>query len=301
MSAAGEVAGPAVPLRAGAVPLGSGAVPLGPEQVRELVALAEQAARRAGELVRDRRPERLEIDTKSSPTDVVTQMDTAAEQLLREVLGSARPADGMLGEEAGHAPGTSGLTWVVDPIDGTVNYLYGIPVYAVSVAVVSGDPTVDGAWSPVAGCVHSPAGGETWTAARGQGAFLNGRRVRLAPAPSLSQALVATGFGYRAARRRNQARVVALLLPRVRDIRRFGCASLDLCMVATGRVDVYYERGLQAWDMAAARLVVTESGGVVRGLGDRPPSPAMVIAGGTPLVDELARLLAGFDADRSDG
>jgi myo-inositol-1(or 4)-monophosphatase len=227
-------------------------------------------------------------------------MDTASEQLLREVLGTARPDDGMLGEEAGYTPGTSGLTWVVDPIDGTVNYLYGIPAYAVSVAVVTGDPTVDGAWSPVAGCVHSPAGGETWTAALGQGAFLGARRLRLACPPGLPKALVATGFGYRVARRRSQAQVVASVLPRVRDIRRFGCASLDLCMVATGRVDAYYERGLHAWDMAAARLVVTESGGVVRGVGDRPPSPAMVIAGGTPLVDELETLLAELDATCPD-
>ena len=272
----------------------------GPDQVRELLALAESAARRAGELVHGRRPDRLEVDTKSSPTDVVTQMDLAAEALLREILGTARPDDGMLGEEAGLTPGTSGLTWVLDPIDGTVNYLYGIPAYMVSVAVVTGDPTADGAWSPVAGCVHSPADGQTWTAGSGQGAFLDGHRLHLGPPPPLAHALVATGFGYRAERRRSQARVVAELLPRVRDIRRFGCAALDLCMVATGRVDAYYERGLHAWDMAAARLVVTEAGGVVRGLGDLPPSQTMVIAGGTPLVDELGELLEEFDAARPD-
>jgi myo-inositol-1(or 4)-monophosphatase len=276
------------------------AMDLGPEQVQELLALAERAARQAGELVHGRRPDRLEVETKSSPTDVVTQMDTAAEELLRKILGTARPGDGLLGEEAGLQPGSSGLTWVVDPIDGTVNYLYGLPAYAVSVAVVTGDPTVDGAWAPVAGCVHSPAGGETWTAGRGLGAFLGGRRLRMAPPPQLPGALVATGFGYRAARRENQARVMGSLLPRIRDIRRVGCAAMDLCMVATGRVDAYFERGLHAWDMAAGVLVVTEAGGVVRGLGAAPPSQTMVVAARPPLVDDLSGLLEELDATRPD-
>lgn len=269
--------------------------------VQELLALAESAARRAGELVHGRRPDRLEIGTKSSPTDVVTQMDTAAEELLRELIGTARPDDGLLGEEAGLQPGTSGLTWVVDPIDGTVNYLYGLPAYAVSVAVVAGDPTVDGAWAPLAGCVHNPAGGETWTAGLRRGAFLDGRRLQMAAPPRLPGALVATGFGYRAARRRNQARVLASLLPQIRDIRRLGCAAIDLCMLATGRVDAFFERGLHAWDLAAARLVVTEAGGRVRGLGSAPPSQAMVVAGCPPLVDDLAALLEELDAARADG
>jgi myo-inositol-1(or 4)-monophosphatase len=268
--------------------------------VAQLLALAETAARRAGELVHDRRPALLEVDTKSSPTDVVTQMDRAAEELLREVLGAARPDDGLLGEEAGLVTGVSGLTWVVDPIDGTVNYLYGIPAYAISVAVVVGDVTVDGAWSPVAGCVHNPAGDETWTAGLGLGASFGAQRLWVADPPPLSRALVATGFGYRAARRQNQARVMSTLLPRVRDIRRIGCAAIDLCMVAGGRVDGYFERGLHAWDMAAARLVVTEAGGVVRGLGEQPPSELMVVAGRRPLVDDLAQALQELDAGRDD-
>jgi myo-inositol-1(or 4)-monophosphatase len=269
--------------------------------VEELLELAESAARRAGELVHGRRPDRLEVGTKSSPTDVVTQMDTAAEELLRELIGTARPDDGLLGEEAGLQPGTSGLTWVVDPIDGTVNYLYGLPSYAVSVAVVTGDPTVDGAWAPVAGCVHNPASGETWTSGLRRGAFLDGHQLRMAAPPHLPGALVATGFGYRAARRRNQARVLASLLPQIRDIRRLGCASIDLCMLATGRVDAFFERGLHAWDMAAARLVVTEAGGRVRGLDSAPPSESMVVAGCSPLVDDLAALLEELDAARADG
>jgi len=287
----------------------SGTAPSGPAElvtdpaqlpIAALLRLAQDAARRAGELVHLRRPDRLEVDTKSSPTDVVTQMDRAAEQLLREVLLQARPDDGLLGEEAGLTTGTSGLTWVVDPIDGTVNYLYGIPAYAVSVAVAVGDVTVDGAWTPVAGCVHSPASGQTWTAGWGQGARFNGRPLRMAPPPPLPAALIATGFGYRAARRGNQARVIASLLPRVRDLRRIGCAAMDLCMVAGGQVDAYFERGLHAWDMAAARLVVTEAGGTVRGLGSTPPSELMVVAAGSPLVDDLHGLLEELDAGRPD-
>ena len=264
-----------------------------------LLALCEHAARRAGAVTVVERPRDLGVAaTKSSPTDVVTEMDRRAEALLREILGAARPGDAILGEEAGHEPGRTGLTWVVDPIDGTVNYLYEVGVYAVSVAVVEGDPTVDGAWSSVAGCVHNPVSGETWTAGRGIGAFLDGRRLAVGEPPALAGALTGTGFGYFAGRRRTQARVVADLLPRVRDIRRIGCAAIDLCMVATGRLDAYFERGLHAWDMAAARLGVEEAGGVVRGIGGRPPSEGMVVAAARPLVDVLAQALEDLDADQ---
>ncbi len=184
-----------------------------------------------------------------------------------------------------------------DPIDGTVNYLYEIGVYAVSVAAVTGEPTVDGAWTPVAGCVHNPVSGETWTAGRGLGAFLDGRRLAVPEPPPLDRALIGTGFGYVAERRRTQARVVADLLPRVRDIRRIGCAAIDLCMVASGRLDAFFESGLHAWDMAAARLVVEEAGGVVRGIGGRPPAEEMVVAAARPLVDVLAAALETLGAD----
>jgi myo-inositol-1(or 4)-monophosphatase len=280
---------------------GAGRATLTGEQLTALTQLAEQAARTAGELVHARRPDRLEINTKSSPTDVVTQMDTAAEELLRSTIRARRPDDGLLGEEAGLQVGSSGLTWVIDPIDGTVNYLYGLPAYAVSVAVVTGDPGMPGGWTPVAGCVHSPAAGLTWTATAGAGAFLDGRRLRMAEPPPLAGALTGTGFGYRAQRRQNQARVLAELLPRVRDIRRIGCAAMDLCMVAAGQLDVYFERGLHAWDLAAGMLVVTEAGGRVRGLGELPPGEPMVIAGREPLTGLLADLLAELDAGRDDG
>jgi|tagenome__1003787_1003787.scaffolds.fasta_scaffold20883832_2 myo-inositol-1(or 4)-monophosphatase len=262
--------------------------------------LAERTARAAGDLVRTARAGRVSVeDTKSSPTDVVTEADRAAEELLRELLRADRPDDAVLGEEGGAQTGGSGLTWVVDPIDGTVNYLYGIPVYAVSVAVVVGNPADPGRWSPVAGCVHNPATGETWTAAGGLGAHLDGEPlpVRLPP-PPLEQALVATGFGYISGRRRAQARVVADLLPRVRDVRRIGVSSLDLCSVAAGRVDAYYERGLNPWDFAAAWLVGTESGVGVRGPRGGAPSGELLVAARPPLVDVLGAELDRLGADR---
>jgi myo-inositol-1(or 4)-monophosphatase len=265
--------------------------------VAGLVELSERVAREAGVLIETKRPARLEVAmTKSSPTDVVTEMDQASEALLRARLSAARPGDGLLGEEQGLQPGRSGLTWVVDPIDGTVNYLYGLPAYAVSVAAVVGDSSVAGGWRPVAGCVHNPASGETWTAGAGLGAFLDGEKLLAAPPPVLAQALIATGFGYFAGRRARQARVLATLLPRVRDIRRVGCAAMDVCMVATGRVDGYYERGLHAWDLAAAMLVATEAGVAVRGIGGLPAQEHMVVAARPPLVDALVAELEALDA-----
>jgi len=265
-----------------------------------LLAVAEEAARRAGDLVRASGPGRIAVEaTKSSPTDVVTAADRATEDLLRSVLAQRRPDDGVLGEEEGWVPGASGLTWVVDPIDGTVNYLYGIPAFAVSVAVVSGRPDVVGGWETVAGCVYDVPSGETFTAARGRGAWLDGRPLPSSPrpVPSMDQALVATGFGYRAERRRSQARVLLDLLPRVRDVRRVGCSALDLCGVAAGRYDAYYERGLHAWDFAAALLVATETGVTVTGGAGRPASEDLLVAARAPLAETLAAELVALGAD----
>lgn len=270
---------------------------------RELLALAEKVAREAGSLVVGKRPLRVEVAaTKTSPTDVVTEMDQASEALVRSRLSAVRPDDGLHGEEEGLVAGTSGITWVIDPVDGTVNYLYGIPAYAVCVAAVVGDTTRPGAWVPVAGVVHNPASGETWTAALGHGAHLDGERLApAAPPPALAGALVATGFGYFAGRRARQSRVLATLLPRVRDIRRIGCAAMDVCMVATGRADAYFERGLHAWDLAAAMLVAREAGVEVRGIDGLPPHEHMVVVGRTPLIDalvgELEALGAGADEE----
>jgi myo-inositol-1(or 4)-monophosphatase len=269
--------------------------------VAALLELAREAATRAGDLVRRGRPGRVVVAaTKSSPTDVVTQMDRDSEELVRGLVRRHRPDDGFLGEEEGLTAGTSGLTWVVDPIDGTVNYLYGVPAYAVSVAVVRGDPRVTGGWQPLAGCVVDAAGGEVWTAALGAGARLDGQRLRAPDPPDLSGALLGTGFGYQAHRRRAQARVLADLLPRVRDVRRIGCAALDLCSVASGRLDAYYERGLHVWDMAAALLVATESGVRVVGPRGGPPGDELVVAARPPLVDVLGRELDRLGAASDD-
>jgi myo-inositol-1(or 4)-monophosphatase len=264
-----------------------------------LVALAESVARRAGDLVREGRPETVDVaSTKSSPTDIVTAMDTASEALLRKAIHEERPEDGVLGEEGGQATGISGLTWVVDPIDGTVNYLYGIPAYAISVAVVTGDPLDPAGHEVLVGCVHHPLSGETWTATLGGGAFLNGRPITVNAQVPLDRALVATGFGYDAERRRHAARVVAELLPQVRDIRRIGSAALDLAALACGRLDAYYERGLGAWDLAAGGLIAREAGALVGGLDGRPAGPELVVAAGPGLYEELQRLLGPLRPDR---
>ncbi len=271
-----------------------------PEQLRQV---AETIAREAGDLIRQRRPDRVEVAaTKSSAVDPVTAMDLASEELIRTRLAELRPGDGVLGEEHGLEPGSTGVTWVVDPIDGTVNYLYGIPAYAVSIAAVTGVPDPS-AWTVEAGCVHSVTDARTWTAARGEGSWMDGRALRIDPTRVLDGALIGTGFGYTEDRRRRQATVVARLLPRVQDLRRTGSAAIDLCQVAAGQLDGYYERGLNPWDLAAGALVVQEAGGVVRGLRGAPPGVEMSVAGPAGLVDELAGLLARWqaDADVADG
>jgi len=275
---------------------GAGGAPLPPgvdaALLAELGALAESLARAAGDLVRDSRPDGLGVAaTKSSALDVVTAMDLAAEELITSRLRAERPDDGLLGEEGASRAGTSGLTWVVDPIDGTVNYLYRLPAHAVSVAVVAGDPRPP-RWRPLAGCVHNPATGETWTAVEGAGAFLDGARLGPVTAAPLERALVSTGFGYTVERRTEQARVVASLLPRVRDLRRSGSASVDLCSVASGRLDAHYERGLQPWDVAAGWLVLTEAGADVIGLDGEGAGEEMLVAGAPDLAVELAAEVA---------
>jgi myo-inositol-1(or 4)-monophosphatase len=266
-------------------------------RVPELMQIAETVAREAGDLVRAQRPDRVAVaGTKSSATDVVTAMDLAVEELIRGRLAELRPDDGVLGEERGLEPGPSGLTWVVDPIDGTVNFLYGLPSHAVSVAVVSGDPD-PARWTMLAGCVHNIPDGTTWTAGAGAGARQDGRRLPRLADRGLTDALIGTGFGYRADRRAAQGRVAAALLPRVRDLRRMGAASVDLCLVASGALDGHYERGLNPWDMAAGALLVVEAGGVVTGLRGRAAGEAMTVCGPPTLVAELVAALEELDAD----
>jgi myo-inositol-1(or 4)-monophosphatase len=257
----------------------------------ELLALAERFARAAGDLVRDGRPDQVDVAaTKSSPVDVVTERDLASEALLRSLIAEHRPDDGILGEEDEPVAGTSGLTWVLDPIDGTVNYLYGIPAYAVSVAVVAGPPVPE-RWTAVAGVVHSVADGRTFTAGRGLGARQDGRPLRANAARPLAESLVGTGFAYTTQRRTEQGRLLAELLPQIRDVRRIGAAALDLCSIAAGGLDLYYERGLKPWDLAAGTLVAIEAGAVVTGLHGVPAGEPMTVAGPAGTVELLVAFL----------
>ena len=271
----------------------------------ELLTLATSIALEAGELAARRRREGVEVAaTKSTVVDVVTEADREVELLIRGRIADARPGDGILGEEGGGQSGTSGLTWVVDPIDGTTNYLYGIPHYAVSIAVVEGEPDTQ-TWVDAVGVVHNPASGELYAAAKGAGARLvstgstTGRtgsttELRVADAVPLAEALVGTGFAYASKMRGVQGAIATRLLPLIRDIRRQGTASLDLGFVAAGRLNAYYERTLSPWDHAAGAIIAREAGAVVKGLGDAAPSRDFIIAGHPRLVAELEELLVGF-------
>jgi myo-inositol-1(or 4)-monophosphatase len=258
-----------------------------------LLALAESAARSAATLLVERRPPgELEVTaTKSSATDIVTVMDQAAERLLVEHIRAERPDDGFLGEEGASVTGSTGVTWVLDPIDGTVNYLYAIPAFAVSVGVRVGEEVV-------AGVVCNPTSGELWSARKGMGAHLDGVPIAANDPPELSFALVATGFGYDPGRRARQAEILRTVITRVRDVRRVGAASLDLCSVACGRVDGYYEQGLKPWDLAAGGLIAAEAGARVEGLAGRPAGENLVVAAPPGLFEPLEELLRSLDADR---
>ena len=266
-----------------------------------LLRLAQDTALAAGDLAARRRSEGVQVAaSKSSPEDVVTVADRETESLIRALLAEARPDDGFLGEESTATRGTSGLTWVVDPIDGTVNYLYGLPAWAVSIAVVEGDPD-PATWTTLAGAVYNPTGDELFTAAVGEGAWLGDRRLQVPTAVPLSLALLGTGFSYRAAERERQADVVRGLIGQVRDIRRMGSAALDLCSLAAGRLNLYYERGLNPWDHAAGVLVAREAGARVGGFGADREGIDVLIAGAPDLyrVCEpiLARLFEEFMTD----
>lgn len=265
----------------------------------DLQKLATDIATRAGELILRRRHEGVTVAaTKSSTVDVVTLADRESEDLIRSLIADARPGDGFLGEESDATSGTTGVTWVVDPIDGTVNYLYDIPNYAVSIAVVEGDPDPH-TWTALAATVVNPAAGETFSAARGAGATLNGSPIHANPAVDVSLAMVGTGFSYTAEQRIWQAGIVQQLIGQVRDIRRVGSAALDLCWVANGRLDAYYERGLNPWDHAAGVLIAQEAGARVGGLHGREASSDFTLAASPRLFDELHELLLDAGAEAS--
>jgi myo-inositol-1(or 4)-monophosphatase len=256
-----------------------------------LLAIAVDLTREAGALALAMQGDLGAPDVKSSPTDVVTAADRAAEALLVAGIRSRRPGDGILGEEGASDDGTTGVRWVVDPIDGTVIYLYGLPQWGVSIGI-----EVDG--EAVVGVVFDPPKDELFTAVRGGGSALNGRPLRCTAATELSQSLVATGFAYDARRREAQASVMPRLIPAVRDVRRVGAGALDLCAVAAGRVDAYYELGLSPWDLSAGGLIATEAGARLGGLRGAPAGGAMVLAAAPGVFDALHDLLVELDAGR---
>lgn len=260
----------------------------------ELLEIAATIARRAAALAQQRRRDGVEVAaSKSTISDIVTRADREAEDLIRDAIAAARPRDGFLGEESGAEPGSSGLTWVVDPIDGTVNYFYGIPAYAVSIAVVEGEPD-PASWETLAGVVVNPALGEVFTASAGGGARLNGEPIHVNDDVELPLALVGTGFAYDAATRSQQAEFVARLISEVRDVRRIGAASLDLCSVAAGRLDAYFERGLNPWDHAAGALIAHEAGAQLGGLAGARAGRDLLVAAAPGLFKRLDPLVQEF-------
>jgi len=264
----------------------------------ELLGLARDIAVRAGEQALAARREGVSVAaTKSTPLDIVTAVDRDTEALIRSLIAEVRPDDGVFGEEDAARIGTSGLEWIVDPIDGTVNFLYGIPNWAISIAVVSGGSDPAG-WTALAGVVVNPVSGELFEASAGGGARLAGAELRVNDPVPLSHALIGTGFGYSAEARRAQGAVAAALLPGIRDLRRLGSAALDLCALAAGRLDGFYETGLNPWDHAAGALIAREAGALVTGPGGGAESSELLVAAGPSLAPELrdALVSAGVPA-----
>ena len=251
----------------------------------DLLRLALTTAEAAGSLLRERfRRPATGVESKSSATDPVSDADRDAEALIARSLREAVPDDAVLGEEGAERAGASGRRWIVDPLDGTVNYLYGIAQWAVSIACEDSEGLL-------LGVVHDPLAGETFSALRGHGAWLGEARLQVTSDAPLERALCGTGFSYNAEVRAEQARLLAAVLPRVRDLRRAGSAALDLAAVAAGRLDLFYEHGLQPWDLAAGELLVREAGGVVQVLAAEGVLPAGELAGGAAACAAMRPLL----------
>jgi myo-inositol-1(or 4)-monophosphatase len=256
--------------------------PAGPE----LVEIAVEAASAAGRLLLDRFEQpRRQVRAKGSPTDLVSEADHEAEAVIRELLDARRPRDSVLGEEGGDASGPSGLRWVVDPLDGTVNYLFGIPQWSVSVACEDSQGTI-------AGVVHDPLRDETFTASRAGSPMLNGQAIEASTCQDLSLAMVSTGFAYDSAVRVRQGEIATRVLGRARDLRRLGSAALDLAWTACGRFDAYYERDLKPWDRAAGTLLCQQAGLPLRELAPAEGLPAGLVIAPPALIDELESLVA---------
>lgn len=245
----------------------------------ELAKFAAELATGAGDILRAFAQHARTIETKSSNTDMVTDADTASERFLVDAIRNRRPDDGIIGEEGTNDATTSGVQWIVDPLDGTTNFVYSIPFYAVSVGALQNG-------IPIAGAVYNPALDELYSASFGNGAYLNGRPLRVNPILTLEHALVATGFSYSSETRARQGAIAHALLPLVRDIRRCGAAALDMCHVASGRVDAYYEHSVKPWDVTAGTIIASEAGARVTALDGGVPKNN-VIAAPQPLYDLL--------------
>jgi myo-inositol-1(or 4)-monophosphatase len=252
----------------------------------ELLELAVSLARDAGALLLERFEGGRErsLASKSSPTDLVSEADLASERLIRERLAQARPADAFLGEEGGGRDGSSGLTWVVDPLDGTVNFLFSIPQWCVSVAIQDDD-------GPLAGAIFDPCRDELFSATRDGHPMLNGKPIKASDRAELASAMVATGLAYEAYVRAAQAEVLVRVVPRVRDIRRFGSAALDLAWTAAGRYDAYFERSVKPWDIAAGTLLCERAGLTVLELPPHPDLPYGVLAAAPAIAQPLFELV----------
>jgi myo-inositol-1(or 4)-monophosphatase len=249
--------------------------------------LATGLAERAGAMQLERLGSaRDQVTTKSSATDMVTAVDKEIERLIVDGILAARPDDGIVGEEGADVAGSSGYRWLIDPIDGTTNYLYGHPGFAVSIACEHEGETV-------VGVVNDPIHRDLFVATRGAGATRNGEPISCSTEIDLAKALVATGFGYDPPRRREQGEVIARIIGEIRDIRRMGAAAVDLCSVACGRVDAYFERGLNAWDLAAGELIAAEAGVEITAIEGGPARPGSVLAAPPALAGQLRNLLAG--------
>lgn len=257
----------------------------------ELGDLAARLAREAGDMaLAGRRAGRVSATTKSSPTDMVTEFDRASEAMIVAGLTNERPHDAIVGEEGASRPGTSGLTWHIDPIDGTSNFYFDLPMWAVSIGVADAE-------GPLAGAVYAPALGEMWRGARGCGATMNGTPIRARDNEVLADAMVCTGYSYRVSERPAHARRVARLVTEVRDVRRFGAAAVDICLVATGRLDAYFEEHLHSWDLVAAQVIATESGAVVTDYAGAPVTPAQVLVASAAIHGAVVDLLARAGRD----
>jgi myo-inositol-1(or 4)-monophosphatase len=245
----------------------------------ELVSLAEEVARAAGALLMQR-PDSFTFTEKSSAVDFATQMDQQAESLIVKRLLAARPEDGIIAEEGAAQPSKSGITWVIDPLDGTVNYLYGLPGWNISIAAKNQEGVI-------AGVVFAPTINSLWKATKGGGAYLNNKAIKCNDPVNLNLALIATGFSYDLELRKEQGARIQKLIPQIRDLRRNGAAAVDLCYVAMGAVDAYFESSLKEWDFAAGGLIATEAGALISGRTGGAPDGDMVVCAGPSLHAQL--------------